>query len=330
MNPIEKIVAEYGVMLLDGAFSTELERRGCDLNDPLWSAKILMESPEMIGLVHRDYFEAGADCATTASYQATVEGFMKRGLSQEAALDLITLSVDIARRVRDEFWSTVADKSKRPYPLVAASVGPYGAYLADGSEYRGDYGRALGEEALMGFHRRRLQTLVAAGPDLLACETIPCLAEALALARLLSEFPGNYAWISFSARDGKHINSGEAIADCARALDGFAQVAAIGINCTAPEHVGSLIEEIKKGTDKPILVYPNSGEQYDPATKSWHGTTAEGSYGNSARLWHEKGASIIGGCCRTSPADIREIAAWARAGCIRGALDDSGRSRAER
>lgn len=314
MNPLQRITDDFGVMLLDGALATELERRGCDLDDPLWSARVLMENPEMIGLVHRDYFEAGADCATTASYQASVEGFMKRGLSEQAALDLITLSVVIAKRVRDEFWSRLVDPSARPYPLVAASVGPYGAFLADGSEYRGDYGRALDEEALMRFHRLRLKTLIAAQPDLLACETIPCLKEALAIARLLREFPGNYAWISFSARDGTRINSGEAIADCARALDGFGEVAAIGINCTAPEYVGSLIGEIRKGTDKLIVVYPNSGERYDPATKTWQGSTAEGSYGSSARVWHEKGARIIGGCCRTSPGDIRAIAAWARAG----------------
>ena len=312
MNPIEKILSQHGVMILDGAFSTELERRGCDLNDPLWSAKILMENPEVIGLVHRDYYEAGADCATTASYQATIEGFMRRGLSEEQALGLIRLSVDIAKKVRDDFWNSVEDKSARPFPLVAASVGPYGAFLADGSEYRGDY--ALDEAALKEFHRLRLKTLIDTRPDVLACETIPCLREALAIARLLEEFPSACAWISFSARDGLHINSGESIAECARALDGFAQVAAIGINCTAPEHVSSLIQEIRKGTGKPILVYPNSGEQYDPTTKTWHGTTAEGSYGNSAKVWNEKGASIIGGCCRTSPKDIREIAAWARKG----------------
>ena len=310
MNPIKKILAEHGVMILDGAFSTELERRGCDLNDPLWSAKILMENPELIGLVHRDYYEAGADCATTASYQATVEGFMRRGLTEEKALGLIKLSVEIARRVRDEFWSTVENKSSRPYPLVAASVGPYGAFLADGSEYRGDY--ALNEDELTTFHRAKMATLLEAKPDVLACETIPCLKESLAIARLLQSYSGVYGWISFSARDGLHINSGELIADCARALDGFDQVTAIGINCTAPEYVSSLIEEIRKGTRKPILVYPNSGEQYDPATKTWHGTTLEGSYGNNARLWNQKGAAIIGGCCRTSLKDIREIAAWAR------------------
>lgn len=310
MNPIAQILAKHSVMILDGAFSTELERRGCDLNDPLWSAKILMEDPDVIGLVHRDYYEAGADCATTASYQATLEGFMRRGLSERKAAGLIQLSIRIARKVRDEFWAQTADKSRRPFPLVAASVGPYGAFLADGSEYRGDY--ALDEKELRAFHRRRLALLVEAGPDLLACETIPCLKEAIALAELLPEHPGMYAWVSFSAKDGQHINSGEAIVDCARALDGYEQVAAIGINCTAPEHIASLIQEVRKGTSKPVLVYPNSGEQYDPVTKTWHGTTQEGSYGNSAKLWHERGASIIGGCCRTSPKDIREIAAWAR------------------
>ena len=213
MNPIEKILAEFGVMILDGAFATELERRGCDLNDPLWSAKILMENPEVIGLVHRDYYEAGADCATTASYQATVAGFMRRGLSEDKALSLIKLSVEIARRVRDDFWRSVEDKSARPYPLVAASVGPYGAFLADGSEYRGDY--ALSEDELGEFHRARMATLLEAKPDVLACETIPCLKEALAIARLLQRHPGVYGWISFSARDGQHINSGEPISECA-------------------------------------------------------------------------------------------------------------------
>ena len=310
MNPIDRIIAGHGLMILDGAFASELERRGLSLDDPLWSAKALLEHPDLIAQVHRDYYEAGADCVITASYQATVEGFMKRGLSETQALDLIAQSVIIAKQVRDDFWNNLTDKSSRPYPLVAASVGPYGAFLADGSEYRGDY--ALDEAALKNFHRRRLATLVAAKPDILACETLPCLKEALAIASLLQEHPGTYAWISFSARDGKHINSGERIAECARALDGFAPIAAIGVNCTAPEFVSGLIGEIRKGTTKPVIVYPNSGEKYDPATKTWHGTTRDNSFGKSARTWRKKGASIIGGCCRTSPKDIREIASWAR------------------
>lgn len=310
MNPIKNILDNYPLMILDGAFSTELERRGCDLNDPLWSAKILMENPEAIAAVHEDYFNAGADCAITASYQATYEGFMNRGLSEEAAGELIKLSVRIAVDVRDRFWADNGNRVNRPKPLVAASVGPYGAYLADGSEYRGDYD--LNEEQLMVFHRKRLQTLVSAEPDVLACETIPCLSEARAFARLMEESPGVYGWVSFSARDGAHINSGERIEDCARTLDKYGQIAAIGVNCTAPEHMTAIISEMKKGTDKPIILYPNSGEHYDARTKTWHGCSSGLCYGDNAKLWYEKGARIIGGCCRTTPDDIRGIASWGR------------------
>lgn len=311
MNPVEKILTSFPLMILDGAFSTELERRGCDLNDPLWSAKILMEKPKVIGAVHTDYFEAGADCVITASYQATYEGFMKRGLNEQQAGERIQLSISLAIAARDEFWSNSVNRTHRPKPLVAASVGPYGAYLADGSEYRGDY--SLSETELRTFHRKRLQTLIDAKPDILACETIPCLIEAKVLVELLKENPGTYCWVSFSAKDGLHINSGEKMVECARWLDNHEQVAAIGINCTPPEHVTSLITEIQKSTNKPIVVYPNSGEKYDPQIKLWNEKAEAIPYGESARNWFEQGARLIGGCCRTTPQDIHAIAAWARA-----------------
>lgn len=310
MNPIKNILDTFPLMILDGALATELERHGCDLNDPLWSAKILLENPEIIGAVHTDYLEAGADCVITASYQATYEGFIKRGLSEGQAHELIQLSVRIATKVRDTFWANPENRINRPKPLVAASVGPYGAYLADGSEYRGDY--LLNETELIAFHRKRLETLIEAKPDILACETIPCLVEAQVLVGLLGENPAIYGWVSFSAKDGLHINSGEKIEDCARWLDGSKQVAAVGVNCTAPEHVASLIAEIKKGTDKPIIVYPNSGEHYDVGAKIWGGGSTDLSYAENARDWFSQGARVIGGCCRTSPKDIRAIEAWAR------------------
>lgn len=311
MNPIENILATQPVVIIDGAFSTELERRGCDLNDPLWSAKILMENPDEIVAVHEDYYNAGADCVITASYQATFEGFIKRGLSEEDAGKLITSSVTLARKARDTFWAQEKNRVNRPRPLVAASVGPYGAYLADGSEYRGDYG--LDEEALMRFHKKRLETLIAAGPDVLACETIPCLVEAKAIVRLLEQTPGVYGWISFSAKDGAHINSGEPIEDCARWLDGHEQVAAVGINCTAPEHIESLIERIRKETGKPIIVYPNGGQHYDAVQKIWHSRSSEDlAYRERSLLWYNKGAQLIGGCCKTTPDDIRKIVDWVR------------------
>ena len=165
MNPITNILIQYDTMILDGALATELEKRDCDLKDPLWSAKILMDNPDLISAVHHDYFAAGADCVITASYQATLAGFMARGLSESEAEELIRQAVLIARRTRDDFWEEKPDHGNRPRPLVAASVGPYGAFLADGSEYRGDY--QLSEDELIEFHRRRMQTLIAAGPDLL-------------------------------------------------------------------------------------------------------------------------------------------------------------------
>ena len=310
MNPVKNILDTFPLMILDGAVSTELERRGCDLNDALWSAKILMENPEVIGTVHADYFEAGADCVITASYQATYEGFMKRGLNERQARELIQLSVKIAAKARDHFWSNSDNRKNRPKPLVAASVGPYGAYLADGSEYHGDY--TLNEIELTAFHRKRLQTLIKAEPDILSCETIPCLIEAQVIAGLIEENPGIYSWVSFSAKDGLHINSGEKVEDCARWLNRIEQVAAVGVNCTAPEHIASLIVEMKKGTDKPIIVYPNSGEHYDVGEKAWGGGSTDFSFGESARNWFALGARVIGGCCRTTPQDIMSIAAWAR------------------
>ncbi len=308
MNPLEKILATQPVVILDGAFSTELERKGYDLNDPLWSARVLIENPNAIAAVHEDYLEAGADCIITASYQASYEGFMARGISKKEAGKLITSSTTIAKDIRDRFW--VENQSdNRQKPLVAASVGPYGAYLADGSEYRGDYG--LTEEELLDFHRERLDTLVAAKPDILACETLPCLLEAKALLRLLAQYPGVYCWISFSARDNGHTSNGESIKVCAACLDAFEQVAAVGINCTAPQHIESLIEKIKSKTDKPIIVYPNGGGQYNPVDKLWP-APADLAYGERSRRWYDKGASIIGGCCKTTPDDIQKIAAWVR------------------
>lgn len=309
MNPIYDLLIHQPIAVIDGAMATELEGRGCDLNDALWSAKVLLEQPELIRAVHLDYFNAGADIAITASYQATVEGFAKRGLSREQARDLIKKSVQLAQEARDEFWAKKENQIGRAYPLVAGSVGPYGAYLADGSEYRGDY--KLSEDELIAFHRPRVEALIASGADLLACETIPCLVEARALVRLLAEYPNTFAWFTFTAQDDGHISNGESVADVAAFLDDQPQAAALGINCTSPLHITGLIREIKKSTQKPIIVYPNSGEVYDASTNTWHGETSCDSFGRQSKDWYEAGARLIGGCCRTTPGHIREIKAWA-------------------
>ncbi len=310
-NPISKILETQAVVVLDGALATELERRGCDLNNPLWSARVLLESPDLIFDVHADYFMAGADCATTASYQATFEGFARRGLDAHQATELMRLSVQLALDARDAFWAEPTNRVGRARPFVAASVGPYGAFLADGSEYRGDY--RLTEAELMDFHRPRMAVLAESGADVLACETIPCLLEARAILRVLEEFPTMTAWFSFSARDGTHTNHGEPITDCAALLGTHPQVAAMGVNCTAPEFVSELVQNAHAGTSKPILAYPNSGETYDATHKHWHGESSCAPFTASALEWYANGARVIGGCCRTTPEHIRELAAALRA-----------------
>jgi homocysteine S-methyltransferase len=305
MNPIASILNLHPVLVIDGALATELESRGYNLKDDLWSAKILLEQPEAIQQLHYDYFKAGADCVITASYQATIEGFMKRGLNEDQAIDLIKKSVRLAISARDEFWSDEANRVGRSKPFVAASVGPYGAFLADGSEYRGNYG--LSKEQLIEFHRPRMRALIEAGAELLACETIPSPIEARALVKLLGEYEGIHAWISFSCRDEAHVCEGEKLEVCIRQVESSPQVAAVGINCTLPKFIPALIREAKKATAKPILVYPNSGESYNAEKKDWNSDPVFESFGDEARVWYEMGARLIGGCCRTTPDDIRAI-----------------------
>jgi homocysteine S-methyltransferase len=311
-NPLAEALGGFPTLLLDGAMATELERRGCDLNDPLWSAKVLLEAPALIRQVHADYFAAGADIAITASYQASFEGFARRGIDAARAAELMGLSVRLAAEARDAFWADAANRAGRPRPLVAASVGPYGATLHDGSEYRGDYGLSVAE--LIAFHRPRLAVLAAAGADLLACETIPCLAEAEALLALLDELPDAHAWFSFTARDEARISHGEPIAACAALLAAHPRVVAVGVNCTAPRLIPELVRAIAGACAKPVVVYPNSGERYDGATGGWSGEADCAAFGAAAREWRAAGARLIGGCCRTGPEHIRELAAWARAG----------------
>jgi homocysteine S-methyltransferase len=311
LSPIAERLAAQPFLVLDGALATELERRGADLRDPLWSAKCLIESPETIRAVHLDYFRAGADVATTATYQATFEGFRRRGIGRNEAESLLRAAVSLAAAARDEFWADPANRQFRSRPLVAASVGPYGAMLADGSEYRGRY--AVSDAQLADFHGPRLEILAGTGADLIACETLPCLREALVLARLLEDHPALSAWISFSCIDGARNSEGEAVADCAAALRGHDRIAALGVNCTPPEFVTELLGTLATQADKPLLAYPNSGEAYDAGTKRWRGPGGCQPISGRVGEWHCAGARLIGGCCRTTPGDIGEIFAQARA-----------------
>ncbi|MCI1028239.1 homocysteine S-methyltransferase [Pantoea dispersa] len=303
-NPIAAALTHTDTLILDGALATELEARGCNLADTLWSAKVLMENPELIYQVHYDYFAAGANVAITASYQATPLGFAARGLDSGQASALIRQSVALAQRARDDYRA--ASGSETPL-LVAGSVGPYGAYLANGAEYRGDY--ALPAAEMKDFHRPRVAALLEAGVDLLACETLPSFGEIQALISLLAEFPHSSAWFSFTLRDAQHLSDGTPLSKVAEVINAAPQVVAVGLNCVALESVTPALQTLQALTDKPLLVYPNSGEQYDAVSKSWHSAPSGCTLHDKFPEWQQAGARLIGGCCRTTPQDIAAIAA---------------------
>lgn len=305
-NPLQPFLEAAGVVILDGGLATELERRGADLGDPLWSARVLLDNPGLIRQVHYDYFLAGADVATSASYQATFAGLARRGLSAAQAAELMLLSVRLAQEARDQFWAIPDHRAGRLCPLVAASIGCYGAYLADGSEYHGAYG--LSRQQLQDFHGPRLAVLARSGADLLALETLPCLLEGEALVRLLAEFPDVPAWLSFSCRDEERVHNGERLAECVALANECPQVVAVGLNCTAPHLVEGLLRSLAGVTNKPLLAYPNSGEGWDAGARRWL-PASSWNWGDAAVGWYRTGARLLGGCCRTTPATIREIAA---------------------
>jgi len=298
-DPLSDLIADRGTVVLDGGLATELEARGADLRDPLWSARLLVENPSLIHDVHAAYFDAGADVAISSSYQASFVGFAERGIQHDEAEDLMRMSIVLAREARD-----AAGADGR---LVAASVGPYGAVLGNGAEYTGDYGRTI--EELLDFHLPRMQVLAGAGPDILAIETIPSILEAEALVRALAEIPEALAWMSFSCRDGDRICDGTPFEQAVRTASSSPQVVGVGANCTAPHDITSLIEIASTTTELPIVVYPNRGAFWDAVRHSWVDPPRQDPRPTLRPLeWAEHGARLIGGCCGVGPSEIREIA----------------------
>ena len=304
---IQSVLDKNGIMVIDGSMATALEALGANTKSSLWTAAALAQQPELVKRVHLDYFRAGADCGITCSYQATIPGLTAHGYTEEEAEKIIADSVKIFLEAREEWWNEEGETAGRAYPVCLAGIGPYGAYLADGSEYRGEYG--VSDQTLYDFHRRRMQILAEAGADVLLIETQPSLHEALIEAEIAEDLGTDY-WISFSCRDGRHINEGDLIRDCAAELsEGYPGLKMIGVNCSKPEYIASLIHEIRNASDIPVGVYPNSGLIYDPVTKTW--TAPEGvlDFGSYALEYMKAGASAVGGCCTVGPQQIRAVTA---------------------
>jgi len=304
-DPLARLLAGGRVVVIDGGLATELEAEGHHLDDELWSARLLADEPEAIVAAHLAYFRVGARIAITASYQATFEGFALRGINHEEAAALLRRSVTLAGEARERYRAEQVPVDAGPL-LVAASVGPYGAWLADGAEYRGRYG--LDSRALRDFHRERLEVLWSAGPDLLACETIPDIAEVRALADLV-DATGAPAWLSLSCADGGHLRDGTPVEEAVAIADATHGFVAVGVNCTAPEHVEELVARIAGGTAKPVVVYPNSGEGWEAGTGRWLPASGPDVDVATARRWVAAGARLVGGCCRVGPGRIGELAA---------------------
>jgi homocysteine S-methyltransferase len=282
------------VLITDGGLATELEARGHDLSDDLWSARLLVDAPEDLVAVHCAFFRAGASIATTASYQASFDGFAERGIGRSDATRLLRRSVGLAKAARDEVGGQL---------WVAASVGPYGAALANGKEYIGRYGLSVAQ--LAAWHRPRIQILADAGADVLALETVPDVDEAEALVGLVHDL-GVPAWLSYTIA-GTTTRAGQPLADAFAVAVDVPEIVAVGVNCCAPDDVEHAVRVAWETTGKPVIVYPNSGERWDGDRRTWVGTS--GWSADLAPRWVAEGARIVGGCCRVRPADIAAIAA---------------------
>jgi len=293
------------VRVIDGGLATELEYLGAHIDGPLWSAHVLENEPEKVAAVHRAYIAAGAQCIATCSYQVSRMGYSECGFPPERADSALLNSVAIARSAAAEFPSR--------HILIAASLGPYGAALHNGAEYHGNYD--CSQDDLVRFHRERIEVFARAAeanaPDLLAFETVPSLDEARAVAEALASWPQIPIWISFSCRDAAHVSHGEPVSECAAFAASLPQTLAVGVNCVPPSWISQLIPQLGAASGKPILVYPNSGELWDAEHRCWTGTTDPAEFWANAAQWFAAGAAIAGGCCRTRPAHIRELAKFA-------------------
>ncbi|XP_074657889.1 homocysteine S-methyltransferase YbgG-like [Tubulanus polymorphus] len=321
---------EQNYIILDGGMGTELARLGYDTlyDDELWGARLLISKPDIVKQAHINFLHAGADIIETNTYQINVE-FLKKvmGVTELEAIRVIQTGVSIARDAVEEYWKSLDHSADRMKPLVAGSVGSFGAMLLDGSEYTGTFADNMTEKELMDWHRPRMKVLVESGVDVLALETIPCANEAAALVKLLKEFPSMKAWLSFSCRDKglscKHQSDdssrdsltkssgitcrGELLSEAVHPAISSDQILAVGVNCTHPDAVTDCLLELQEANKKKkLLVYANSGEPWDDKLK-WYGKEKMVPLTSYLEKWYNLGARWIGGCCRINPSDISDI-----------------------
>jgi homocysteine S-methyltransferase len=301
-TPLDHLLGQ-GTSVIDGGLSTQLERLGCILEGSLWTGQTLLTNPELIERAHRDFIEAGAKVVIAASYQLSRQGFVASGLTAAQADEALRRSVQVARAA---VTSAIAAGVAAADVLVAASVGPYGAILHDGSEYRGNYG--LTHSELVEFHAERIAVLASAAPDLFAVETIPDATEAAAIAEVLGQYPEIPAWVSFTADTESTLWAGQSIEGAVSAVTGVPSVRAVGVNCVDPSLVAPLVARIRAVTGLPIVVYPNAGGSWNSVSGEWSGAQAD-PLAAQASFWRDNGVALVGGCCGTDAAAIADLSA---------------------
>jgi len=283
--------------VIDGGLSTALELLGADMSGPLWTAQTVIDDPALLERAHRSFVEAGADIIATASYQCGTKQLEAIGMSAKEARDVLALTTMIARRAVE--GTSVA---------VAASVGPFGASLANGSEYTGRYG--VERQVVEDYHREKLAILVDSGADLIAIETIPLADEALLIAEILEDLGAPPAWFSFGFTDETQTYGLDAVDKAVLSIAGYAVLVAIGMNCTHPRFVDSLLasmSELVSGI--PLIVYPNHGREWDAVARCWIGDSISISSVETVKRWVDLGARLIGGCCGVDPLGITDLVA---------------------
>ena len=292
------------IHVLDGSMAAALKEQGIDSTGELWTAQALSDNIEAVYDAHYSYLAAGAQMILTDTYQANLQAFEKAGHSKQQAENLVGMAVLMAQKARDDY-----EEQTGKHALVAASIGPYGAYLADGSEYRGDY--LLNDAQYLNFHLPRLTAVLAQAPDCLALETQPKLSEPLALLRWLEKnVPQMPVYVSFTLRDEMTLSDGTELKRAVAAISKFEQVFAIGVNCIVPELVSGALKVMRQATTKKLIVYPNLGAQYDPETKTWAKSEQQLDFTQLTEKWYQAGASIIGGCCMPTSPQISQIATY--------------------
>lgn len=310
MYSLKEALNNNDFLILDGALGTEVESRGFNICHKLWSALCLIENPQLIYNIHLDYLRAGSDILTTSSYQASIQRLMETlGSDENEASEILRTSVFLAQKARETFWRELSEKerSSRTPILVGGDIGPYAAYLADGSEYNGQYN--IDQSELENYHRRQISVLRSADCDFLILETIPNYIEVKALLNLLeTEFSDMTAYLSVTTQNGINLTDGTPLENVAELCQASEQILAIGVNCSSPHLISKALIRMRQKTDKPFVTYPNSGEVYDGSSKTWQkAQEKEESLQNNTLKWIEMGAKIVGGCCRTTPKDIATL-----------------------